>query len=34
MVLFAACDSGDGREMREPSVSYVAPTDPPSTTTP
>lgn len=30
----ASCDTGDGRELREPSVPYVAPTDPPATSAP
>ncbi|MDA2945135.1 MAG: hypothetical protein O2925_04010 [Actinomycetota bacterium] len=29
-----ACDSGDGRDLKEPSVPYVAPTDPTTTLSP
>ncbi|MGA1344922.1 MAG: hypothetical protein ACO35E_02985 [Ilumatobacteraceae bacterium] len=32
--LLASCDTDDGRRMREPSVPYVAPTDPPASSTP
>ena len=34
VALVTGCDRGDGREMREPAVPYVAPTDPPTTSTP